>query len=268
MEPRIGEDPVLFKIDTAGPRLCDLKSYQELNKAMGWGVVPGADQYMEVPVGKANPPFPGGPVARERERKASLKRKPPRSPSPRPARRQPPPKRQGRKRPREDRSGLDSDAYPSSSSSSDALPSSSEVRAMLPEIAKAPSRFKGKQKTACPTYSSSVWPRDKPCCAHACGGTSDAVPSSTLYNPSHVLSVRTFWYEQSSTDRRQFMANRMEDVNTGGDLPTRRFYMDHPDDIQSGNLTLAANKRVSVLYLLASRLCCVCVLSVLFVFLC
>ena len=260
----MGIDPVLFKVDAAGPRLCDISSYKTLAKAMGWGTTPEAEQPMHVPSRERSSPVP-------RERKSTLKRKaapqnrdPPRSPSPRPAKRQPPPKRQGRKRTREDRSTPDSDSYPSSSSSSDALPSSSEVLAMLPENAKAPGSFRGKQKTACPTYASSIWPRDKPCCTHACGGQSAAPPSSTLYKPGQVLAVRVFWYSLSTTDRRQFIANRMDDVNTGGDLPTRRFYMDPPDVIRDGDLTLAASKRVSALYLSALCLFVLCVIGVIY----
>ena len=58
-----------------------------------------------------------------------------------------------------------------------------------------------------------------------------------------VLGVRTFWYELGTTDRRQFMANRMEDVHTGGENPTRRYYLDPPDVISAGKLALTASKR-------------------------
>ena len=259
--PRMGLDPVLYKVDAGGARLCDIESYRILCKAMGWNPTPESEQPMHVPSGERSSPVP-------RERKSSLKAAskngnsqrtgpPPRSPNPRPAKRQGPPKRRGRKRPREDRSSPDSEDYPSSSSSSDFLPSSAEVLAMLPENAKAPSIFRGKQKTACPTYLTSVWPRSKPCCVHACGGDSHSLPSSTLYKAGQVLSVRSFWYALSSTDRRQFMANRMEDVTTAGDLPTRRFYMDPPDLILAGNLRLAASKRVSFLCVLSLCLCSV-----------
>ena len=149
-----------------------------------------------------------------------------------------------------------SDYYPSSSSSTD-LPSPRKVLAMLPETAKEPSRFVGKQKTRSPTYTNSIWPREKACCVHACGDTSEDLPSSTLYSVTQVLAVRSFWYELTTSDRRQFIANRMEEVDTGGDAPTRRYYLEAPDVINHG-LTLACNRKVSSLCVCVCVRVCVC----------
>jgi hypothetical protein len=119
-----------------------------------------------------------------------------------------------------------------------------QVLSMIPENKKAPKKFTaGKQKTVRPTYKLSVWPREKACCVHACNGSNQGERSSALYKPTEVLSVRSFWYELNATDRRQFIANRIEDVDTGGLDPTRRFYMDPPEVIAEGELKLAASKR-------------------------
>ena len=152
-----------------------------------------------------------------------------------------PPRRKGHARP----PGMtqESDCYPSSSSPSEVL-SPQKVLAMVPEARKAPSKFVGKRKTACPTYANSVWPREKACCVHTCGGSTTAEPSSSAYCAAQVLAIRSFWYELTPSDRRQFIANRMEDVWKGGDAPVRRYYMDPPTVISSGGLTLAAKPQV------------------------
>ena len=234
-------DAIHMHVD--GPTLADDKSYQEIVRLMGWGDMPIPNLPMST-IGIPPTLFPQSyvPTPSVRSRKSPLHaasvpvRDPitPESPNTRPTKR--------RVRDRGHHLPGDSECYPSSSSSSD-LPSPRKVLAMLPETAKAPGRFKGKRKTAWPTYKNSIWPREKACCVHTCGDTSMAIPSSDLYSVAQVLAVRSFWYELTTSDRRQFIANRMEEVNTGGATPTRRYYMDTPAVISHG-LTLAASARV------------------------
>ena len=235
-------------LHAGGPMLKDNKSYRSIVELMGWGGNPIPDLRMSVP-----PPSPPPSLFAQSyvpplipSRKAPAL-PPATSPNPRPL------KRRGRVR--VPVLSENSDSYPSSSSSASELPSPRKVLAMVPETSSVKSRFVGKRKTATPTYTTAIWPREKACCVHACGGSSADIPSSTLYSVSHVLTVRSFWYELSTSDRRQFIANRMEDVHTGGDKPMRRYYIDTPAAITRG-LAVSASPQV----LVCACVCvCVCV---------
>jgi hypothetical protein len=243
------KDAVHLHVD--GPKLSQNRSYKDLMDLMGWGDIPMPDLPMTTASAPSTVLSPSlfaqtyvPPYVSSRKSSlsaASMTGLPGAAPlSSRP------PKRRGRDRHHHLSRDDESEGYPSSSSSSD-LPSQGEVLAMIPEMAKAPSRFLGKRKTAVPTYTTAVWPREKACCVHACGDSSEATPSSSLYSAAVVVAVRSFWYHLTASDRRQFIANRIEDVHTGGDNPMRRYYLEPPEVISAGDLVLAAKPRVSSL---------------------
>ena len=255
-------DAVHMHVD--GPTLAQDKSYQSIIDLMGWG----NKSIPNLPMSMVNPPstvlapslFPQSyvpPLDWPRTSLLGAASIPGLS-----VRTNPTPAttdlRPSKRRRRERAMSHLSDYYPSSSSSTD-MPSPRKVLAMLPETAKEPNRFMGKQRTKSPTYTNSIWPREKACCVHACGDSSEELPSSTVYSVTQVLAVRSFWYELSTSDRRQFIANRMEEVDTGGEAPTRRYYLDTPDVINHG-LALDCNRKVSSL--------CVCVCGGMCVYVC
>jgi hypothetical protein len=107
--------------------------------------------------------------------------------------------------------GLVDSPYPSSSSES-SLPSPMSVLAM-PVRAEPPAVFprpgkktKGRVPTLQPGYRDCIYPKGKPCCQHRC----QKPVGSEYYEIVDVLSVRMFWFSLGPTDRRQFLANRIQ----------------------------------------------------------